>query len=140
MPMDKPPLVERAEAEGLVCPPGLGALAHVLAAARGRTRVATTVPALAPWLASALQPGVRLYVAGPIAGALAEDPDVHPCRTPAQEAPFDLVVAGGGELAPLLVPGGLALVVGRGPTEPGLVAAELSLPGGSTVWLAARVR
>jgi hypothetical protein len=136
----KPPLVERAEAEGVVCAPELGALVHVLAAGRGRARVATTMPALAPWLASALPPGVPLYVAGAVGAALARDPDVHLCGTPAEEAPFDLLVTEGGEIAPLLVPSGLALVIGAAPVEPGLVSAELALPGGETVWLAARVR
>jgi hypothetical protein len=129
----KPPLVERAEADGLVWPSELGALAHVLAGERGRGRVGTTVPAAAPWIASALSPGVPLYVRG---DAAVDDPDVHGCDSLADEAPFDLLVTDDGDVARLLVPGGLALVVGPDPEPEGLLTARL----GDGLTLAVHVR
>jgi hypothetical protein len=125
----KPPLVERAEAAGLVCPAELGRLAHVLATERGRTRAGTTLPALAPWIASALPPGVPLFVAG--GDPLLDDPDVHPVDSLEPEAPFDLVAVDGGDVAGLLVPGGIALVAGRTVEESGLASVEL--PGGLAI-------
>lgn len=122
--MRKPPLVERAEAAGLVCPPELGRLAHALAAERGRTRAGTTIPALAPWIASALAPGVPLFVVG--GDPLPDDPDVHAVDSLAPEAPFDLVAVDGGEVAELLVPGGIAIVAGRAVEESGLAAVEVA--------------
>jgi hypothetical protein len=110
--LHKPPLVERAEADGLVWPPELGGLAHVLAGERGRRRVGTTIPAAAPWIASALPPGVPLFVAGDVP---VDDPDVRSCDSLADEAPFDLLVTEDGALSGLLVPGGVALVVGPDP-------------------------
>jgi hypothetical protein len=118
----KPPLVERAEAEGLVWPPELGELAHVLAGERGRARVATTIAAAAPWLAAALPPGVPLFVRGE---AMIDDPDVHGCRSLADEAPFDLLVSEDGDVSGLLVPGGLALVIDAVPTSDSLLAVAL---------------
>lgn len=132
--MDKPPLVERAEAQGLVCPSELGALAHVLAGERGRARVATTIPALAPWIAAALQPAVPLFVVG--ADPLPDDPDVHPVEALDAEAPFDLLAVDGGELAGLLVPGGLAIVAGSAPREAGIASAKV----GNGLALAVRLR
>jgi hypothetical protein len=125
----KPALVERAESAGLVCPPELGRLAHVLAAERGRTRCGTTIPALAPWIASALPPGVPLFVAG--GDPLLDDPDVHPVGSLEAEAPFDLVVVDEGDLAGLLVPGGVAIVAGRAVAEPGL--ASVAVDGGLAI-------
>ena len=121
--MRKPPLVERAEAAGLTAAPATGALAHVLAAERGRARVGTTIPALAPWIAAALAPGVPLYVVG---GVRLDDPDVHAVDSLEPEAPFDFLAVGG-EVDPagLLLPGGLALLVGRAPVPPGLIAVEV---------------
>jgi len=121
----KPPLVERAEAAGLVWPQKLGALAHVLAGERGRARAGTTIPAAAPWIASALPPGVPLFVAGAVP---VDDPDVRRCDSLADEAPYDLLVTDAGDVSGLLVPGGLALVVGPDPTSESLVAARLG-PG-----------
>jgi len=120
----KPPLVEHAEAAGLVCPPELGRLAHVLAAERGRTRAGTTIPALAPWIASALAPGVPLFVAG--GNPLPHDPDVHPVDGLELEAPFDLVAVDGGDVVGLLVPGGIAIVTGRAVAESGLASIEVA--------------
>jgi len=120
----KPPLVERAEAAGLVCAPELGRLAHVLAAERGRTRAGTTLPALAPWIASALPPGVPLFVAG--GDPLLDDPDVHTVDSLEFEAPFDLVAVDGRDVAGLLVPGGIALVAGRTVEESGVASVELA--------------
>jgi hypothetical protein len=130
--LHKPPLVERAEAEGLAAEPAVGALAHVLAAERGRARVGTTIPALAPWMAAALAPGVPLYVAG---GARIDDPDVHSVDALEPEAPFDfLAVEGEVDATGLLVPGGLALLVGGAPAPGGLIAVEV----GDGVTLAVR--
>ena len=120
--MPKPPLVERAEADGLVWPSELGALAHVLAGERGRRRVGTTIPAAAPWIASALPPGVPLFVGG---GVPVDDPGVRACDSLADEAPFDLLVTEDGAVSGLLVPGGLALVVGPDPEPEGLMTARL---------------
>lgn len=122
--MAKPPLVERAESAGLVCPSELGRLAHVLAAERGRTRAGTTIPALAPWIASALAPGVPLFVAG--GDSLPDDPDVHAVDSLASEAPFDLVAVDGGDVAGLLVPGGIAIVAGRAVEESGLASVRVA--------------
>ena len=118
--MRKPPLVERAESAGLACRPELGRLAHVLAAEHGRTRCGTTIPALAPWIASALAPGVPLFVAG--GDPLLDDPDVHPVGSLEAEAPFDLVAVDAGDVAGLLVPGGIAIVAGRAAEEPGFAS------------------
>ena len=118
--MRKPPLVERAEADGLAAAAELGALAHVLAAERGRARVGTTIPGLAPWIASALAPGVPLYVVG---GARLEDPDVHHVDALEPEAPFDFLAADEDvDAAGLLVPGGLALLVAPASAAAGLIA------------------
>ena len=127
--MRKPPLVERAESAGLFCPPELGRLAHVLAAERGRTRCGTTIPALAPWIASALAPGVPLFVAG--GDPLLDDPDVYPVGGLEAEAPFDLVAVDGGDVAGLLVPGGIAIVAGAAGAEPGL--ASVPVDGGLAI-------
>jgi hypothetical protein len=118
----KPPLVEQAEAHGLVWPVELGGLAHVLAAERARSRVGTTIPAAAPWIAAALRPGVPLFVQ---AGAPGDDPDVHSCETLAAEAPFDFLVTDEPAVAGLLVPGGLALVLGPEPHAENLMTARI---------------
>lgn len=120
--MRKPPLVERAEAEGLVWASELGEVAHVLAGERGRARVGTSIPASAAWIASALRPGVPLFVRGE---ATFDDPDVHRCRSLADEAPFDLLVTDDGDISGLLVPGGIALVVEAVPTAESLLAVAL---------------
>jgi hypothetical protein len=129
----KPALVERAESAGLVCPPELGRLAHVLAAERGRARCGTTIPALAPWIASALAPGVPLFVAG--GDPRLDDPDVNPVGNLEAEAPFDLVAVEAGVVAGLLVPGGIAIVAG-GIAEPGLA----SVPAAGGLAIAVRYR
>lgn len=126
--------MERAEARGLVCSPELGTLAHVLAGERGRTRVATTIPALAPWIASALPPGVPLFVAG--TNPLPDDPDVRPVETLDAEAPYDLLAIESGSVAELLVPGGVAIVAEAGEEEAGVARATVG--GGLT--LAVRLR
>jgi hypothetical protein len=100
-------------------------LAHVLAGERGRTRVATSIPAAAPWIASALPPGVPLFVGGDVP---VDDPVVRACNSLADEAPFDLLVTDGGAVSGLLVPGGLALVVGPDPEPEGLMTARIG-PG-----------
>lgn len=121
--MTKPPLVERAEERGLVCAPELAALGHVLAGERGRMRAGTTIAALAPWIASALPPGVPLFVAG--AEPVPEDPDVRRVETLEAEAPYDLLAVEGGRVAGLLVPGGLALVAGAAEQEAGIASATV---------------
>ena len=50
----KPPLVEQAEAHGLVWQAELGRLVHVLAAERARSRAGTTISAAAPWIAASM--------------------------------------------------------------------------------------
>jgi len=129
----KPPLVAQAEADGLVWPVELGRLAHVLAAERARSRVGTTIPAAAPWLAAALPPGVPLLVQ---AAAPLDDPDVHSCEALAAEAPFDFVVTDDPAVAGLLVPGGIALVVGAEADAEGLITARI----GDGLTLAVHIR
>lgn len=126
--------MQRAEARGLVCAPELGALAHVLAGERGRSRVATTIPALAPWIASALPPGVPLFVAG--ADPLPDDPDVRSVETLDAQAPYDLLAIESGSVAELLVPGGVAIVAEAAEEEAGV--ARVTVGGGLT--LAVRLR
>jgi hypothetical protein len=129
----KPPLVERVEAEGLVWPQELGALAHVLAGERGRGRVGTTIPAAVPWIAAAVPPGVPVYVRGDVP---VDDPDVSGCDSLAAEAPFDLLVTDDAAVAGLLVAGGLALVVGPEPEPEGLLTARI----GDGLTLAVHIR
>ena len=111
----------------------LGALAHLLAGERGRRRVGTTIPEAAPWLASALPPGVPLFVER---GEPFDDPDVHVCETLADEAPFDLLVTDRRDVAGLLVPGGVALVAGPVPQGRGL----FTVPIGDGATLALLIR
>lgn len=130
--MDKPPLVERAEARGFErsCEPDVGALLHLLAAQRGRERVGEIgagVGVGTAWLASALPPGVPLFTvesdperAAAVRELFAGDPDVQVLegdwRELEAEAPFDLlyVDARPAKADPaalsLLAPGGTAVL------------------------------
>ena len=130
--MRKPPLVERAEARGFdrSCEPEVGALLHVLAAQRGRSRVGEIGAGAGvgtAWLASALPPGVPLVtverdaeLAASVRELFAGDPDVlvleGDWRGLEAEAPFDLLFV---DAAPakadpaaigLLAPGGTAVL------------------------------
>lgn len=136
-----PPLVERALAlaEELgferSCTEEVGRLLHVLAASRGRERVAeigTGTGVGAAWIVSALAPGTPFYTAevdaarGAAATALfASDPNVHVLVGDWRdllppEAPFDLVffdaakqarpVEDGELVVGLLAPGGIAVL------------------------------
>jgi predicted O-methyltransferase YrrM len=136
-----PPLVERAlaDAERLgferSCLPEVGRLLHVVAAARGRERVAeigTGTGVGAAWIVSALPPGVRFFTVelDPERAAVARelfhaDEDVVVLEGDWREllpphAPFDLLFydaqkqqrpQADGELAAgLLAPGGLAVL------------------------------
>lgn len=114
-----PPLVERATALAAElrfdesCAAETGRLLHLLAAQRGRERVAeigTGVGVGAAWLAAGLAPGVPLFTAEPdgararaAVSLFADDPDVHVLRGPWREVlpehgPFDLVVHHGGRV------------------------------------------
>jgi predicted O-methyltransferase YrrM len=136
-----PPLVEKALAltERLgferSCSPEVGRLLHVLAASRGRERVAeigTGTAVGAAWIVSALAPGTPFFTTARAAARaaaardlFAADEDVHVLEgdwrelLPA-EAPFDLLFYDAqkqlrpredGELAAgLLAPGGIALL------------------------------
>ena len=136
-----PPLVERAlalaEAHGFErsCDPDVGRLLHVLAASRGRERVAEIGAGTgvgAAWIVSALPPHVPFFTteldpgrATAVAGLFADDPNVRVLvgdwrETLPPEAPFDLVFFDAakrlrpredGELAArLLAPGGIAVL------------------------------
>jgi predicted O-methyltransferase YrrM len=136
-----PPLVRRAleleRQQGFErsCTPEVGRLLHVLAASRGRTRVAeigTGAAVGAAWLVSALGPDVPFFTAELDAGRaeaarelFREDANVHVLagdwrETLPPEAPFDLLFFDAakhlrpredGELAiGLLAPGGLAVL------------------------------
>lgn len=106
-----PPLVRRALALagelGLEpsCTEEAGRLLHVLAAGRGRTRVAEIGARCgvgSAWIVSALEPSVPFFTVEPderraVDGLFGEDPNVHALRgdwRPAlpEHAPFDLVV------------------------------------------------
>lgn len=146
-----PPLVQRAlelaREQGFErsCIPEVGRLLHVLAAARGRGRVAeigTGAGVGSAWIASALPPGVPFYTAeldGERAAAAAElfreDADVHVLSGDWREllppqAPFDLLFFDAAkQLRPredgalavgLLAPGGIALLDDLTPGRPGL--------------------
>ena len=111
MPVQEPPLVDRAEelARELgferSCVPEVGRLLHALAAQRGRSRVAEIGSGAGvgtAWIASALHPGVPLYtvereprLAAAVRGLFADDPDVYVLagdwRELETEAPFDLL-------------------------------------------------
>jgi predicted O-methyltransferase YrrM len=128
-----PPLVERALAlaERLgferSCSEEAGRLLHVLAAQRGRTRVAeigTGCGVGSAWILAGLPPGVPFVTvevddqrAVAAAGLLAQDPSARVLHGDwrellEREAPFDLLFADGGrakeheELVGLLAPGG----------------------------------
>ena len=145
-----PPLVRRAlalaEAAGFPRSsiPQVGRLLHVLAAARGRSRVAeigTGYGVGAAWLAAALPPSVpfftveldagRARAAGELFGA---DPDVHVLCGDWHEllppqAPFDLLFYDGGgkqhpeldgeDVVGLLAPGGTVVLDDLTPGRPG---------------------
>jgi predicted O-methyltransferase YrrM len=149
-----------------------GRLLHVLAGRRGIERVAelgTGAGVGTAWLSSALPPGVPLFgaeldprLADAAAALFADDPDVHVLTgdwrvvLPPQ-APFDLVVAGGGAkddpdaVLGLAAPGAtIVLDVTAGPSgtdvscerwhrHPRLVAVELGT-GGDTRTLVGIVR
>ena len=136
-----PPLVSRALelAERLrferSCSEETGRLLHVLAASRGRERVAEIGAGTgvgAAWIVSALPPGVPFFTAeldaeraAAVRELFRDDPDVHVLEgdwrtTLPREAPFDLLFFDAAkQLAPaedaplaqgLLAPGGLALL------------------------------
>ena len=107
-----PPLVERATALATEfafdqsCAAETGRLLHLLAAQRGRERVAeigTGVGVGAAWLAAGLAPGVPLFTAvsdderaRAAASLFADDPDVHVLRGAwrdilPEHGPFDLL-------------------------------------------------
>lgn len=145
-----PPLVQRAldvarEQEfDRNCIPEVGRLLHVLAASRGRERVAeigTGCGVGTAWIVSALPSGVPLYTAevderraAAAAGVFRGDPDVHVLsgdwrKLLPPEAPFDLIFFDAakqqrpeedGELvAGMLVPGGVAVLDDLTPGRPG---------------------
>ena len=112
-----PPLVERATALAAElgfdesCAAETGRLLHLLAAQRGRERVAEIGTGVgAAWLAAGLAPGVPLFTAESdgararaAAALFADDPDVHVLRGPwrdvlPEHGPFDLVVHHGGRV------------------------------------------
>jgi predicted O-methyltransferase YrrM len=136
MPMQRPPLVDRAEELArelgfeLSCAPEAGRLLHALAAQRSRARVGeigSGAGVATAWLASALRPGVPLYtverdrrLAAAVRGLFADDPDVYVLegdrRELEAEAPFDLLFVDATaakadpEAIGLLAPGGTALL------------------------------
>jgi predicted O-methyltransferase YrrM len=145
-----PPLVQRAlelaREQGFErsCLPEVGRLLHVLAASRGRERVAeigTGSGVGAAWIVSALPPGVPLYTAeldGKRAAAATElfrnDDDVHVLAGDWREllppqAPFDLLFFDAAKqlrpredgvlAAGLLAPGGIAVLDDLTPGRPG---------------------
>jgi predicted O-methyltransferase YrrM len=149
-----PPLVEQAlrEAErtGFTrsCSPETGRLLQLLAAQRGRARVAeigTGSGVGAAWLLSGLDPGVAFVTveldAGRAAAAdqlLAADENARVLRGDWRdvlppEAPFDLLFADGGkakeheELAGLLAPGGTLVLDDLTPGRPADPVRELWL-------------
>lgn len=134
-----PPLVLRAEALaeergfGKSCTHEVGRLLHVLAAARGRERVAelgTGCGVGSAWIVSALRPQTPFFTTEldpDLAAAAAElfgaDPNVHVLagdwrETLPPEAPFDLLFFDAAKQDPenaelalgLLAPGGIALL------------------------------
>ena len=145
-----PPLVERALAlaEELgferSCTEDVGRLLHVLAASRGRERVAeigTGTGVGAAWIVSALPPQTPFFTAerdearaARAAALFADDPNVHVLAGDWREllppqAPFDLVFFDAekqarpqedGELVlGLLAPGGIAVLDDMTPGRPG---------------------
>ena len=135
-----PPLVERALAHAAElgfaksCSAEAGRLLHLLAAQRGRERVAeigTGAGVGTAWLASALAPGVALWTAEPdavlaeaAAALFADDADVHVLAAPwrdalAPHAPYDLVFYDGGRK--------------QFPGEEGEAVVGLLAPGGTVV-------
>lgn len=143
----EPPLVGRAvalaERLGFVasCRPEVGRLLHVLAAERGRSRVAeigTGCGVGTAWIASALAPAVPLVtaeidpaLAAAAANLFRDDPNV--CVLAGDwravlppEAPFDLVFVDGGrakeagdEVLGLVTPGGTVVIDDLTPGRPG---------------------
>jgi predicted O-methyltransferase YrrM len=123
------------------CRPEVGRLLHVLAAERGRSRVAeigTGCGVGTAWMASALAPAVPLVTAEAdpaLAAAAARlfraDPSVRVLpgdwrQVLPPEAPFDLVFADGGrakeagdEVLALLTPGGTVVIDDLTPGRPG---------------------
>lgn len=145
-----PPLVRRAldtaREQGFdrSCIPEVGRLLHVLAASRGRERVAeigTGCGVGTAWLVSALPAGVPVYTAevdekraAAAAGVFGGDRDVHVLtgdwrKLLPPQAPFDLVFFDAakqqrpredGELvAGMLTPGGIAVLDDMTPGRPG---------------------
>ena len=146
----EPPLARRAlalaEAAGFEGSsiPEVGRLLHVLAAARGRARVAeigTGYGVGAAWILAALAPSVPFFTVEPDAARAAaaaalfrEDANVQVVRGDWREvlpslAPFDLLFYDGGgkqhperdgeEVVALLVPGGLVVLDDLTPGRPG---------------------
>jgi predicted O-methyltransferase YrrM len=136
MPMQRPPLVERAEQSARElgfdrsCTDEVGRLLHALAAQGGRARVGEIGAGAGvgtAWLAAALPPGVPLYtveqdarLAGVVRELFAADPDVYVLEGDwtklAAEAPFDLLFVDASsakadpETIGLLAPGGTAVL------------------------------
>src|SRR5215218_1225821 len=136
MPMQRPPLVERADRAARrlgfdrSCTDEVGRLLHALAAQRGRSRVGEIGSGAGvgtAWLASALHPGVPLYaverdprLAAAVRRLFADDPDVYVLEGDwtelAAEAPFDLLFVDAvparadQEAIALLAPGGTAVL------------------------------
>ena len=140
----RPPLVEKAVASGLdPCADELGRLLHVLAAQRGRTRVAQLGAGVgSAWIVAALPPAVPFLLVeadagrAAAAGALfAADEHVRVLRgdwrhlLPAQ-APFDLLVshdAAHDRHVDLLAPGGTLVAAPPAPRHQRLSTVELEL-------------
>lgn len=138
--LSEPPLVGRALALAAElgfersCSREAGRLLHLLAAQRGRGRVAeigTGAGVGAAWLASALPPGVPLWTAEPDEGRarraallFGDDPDVRVLAGPWREvlpehAPYDLVFYDGGRK--------------QFPDEEGEAVLGMLAPGGTVV-------
>ena len=157
---ERPPLVSRAEelarelAVGSRCEPGVGAFLHLLAAQRGRSRVAAADVGVVgvAWLVSALQPTVAFVAAerregerAALARLVAEDEQATVAGTAAaleREAPFDLVVDGSDgdvPVAALLAPGGTVVSFSPLETNPLLRAVAVDVSG-TALSVAVRVR
>lgn len=166
---ERPLLVDRAlevaRALGFeqACSDETGRLLHVLAATRGRYRVAeigSGVGAGAAWIVSALDPAVPFFtaevdegLAAAVAELLREDPNAHVLvgdwrETLPGEAPFDLVfldapVPGWEQVIGLLAPRGLVVVPAPADLllgHPDLASAEVSVSAKEAVILAVRTR
>ncbi len=129
-----PPLVVRAGQEGVPH----GPLLHVLAGHVRDGRVGERGTGASAWLASALAPGISLFVVAPpaVPGA---DPDVHAVGDLASEAPYELLALADAEpeeALGLLAPRGLAFV--QSPRDPAVwhghaEVAAVALPDGAVL-------